>query len=134
MTHKTAVLLFAGGALFVAFGLIAPNLGSEFVPRLSEGSIVVNVVRLAGSDLDESNRYNTQMERLMLENFPDEVAHVWSRVGTAEVATDPMGVELTDLFITLRPREQWKRAGTQDELTVSYPRGTSTICPDRGLR
>ena len=74
--------------------MIAPQLGSEFVPKLSEGSIVVNVVRLAGSDLDESNRYNTQMERALLEKFPDEVAHVWSRVGTAEVATDPMGVEL----------------------------------------
>jgi len=118
MTHKMAVLLFAGGALFVAFGMIAPQLGSEFVPRLSEGSIVVNVVRLAGSDLDESNRYNTQMERVLLEKFPDEVAHVWSRVGTAEVATDPMGVELADLFITLRPRDHWKRAHTQDELTV----------------
>jgi len=118
MTHKAAVLLFAGGALFIAFGMIAPQLGSEFVPRLSEGSIVVNVVRLAGSGLEESNRYNTQMERLVLEKFPDEVAHVWSRVGTAEVATDPMGVELTDLFITLRPREHWKRAATQDELTI----------------
>lgn len=118
MTHKTAVLLFAGGALFVAFGMIAPQLGSEFVPELSEGSIVVNLVRLAGSDLDESNRYNTQMERLILEKFPDEVAHVWTRVGTAEVATDPMGVELGDLFITLRPRDQWTRAHTQDELTV----------------
>jgi len=118
MKHKTAVLLFAGGALFVAFGLIAPNLGSEFVPRLSEGSIVINVVRLAGSDLDESNRYNTQMERLIRDNFPDEVKHVWSRVGTAEVATDPMGVELTDLFITLFPRDHWKQARTQDELAT----------------
>jgi cobalt-zinc-cadmium resistance protein CzcA len=118
MHHKAAVLMVAGSALLFAFGVIAPQLGSEFVPRLSEGSIIVNVVRLAGSDLDESNRYNTQMERTLLEKFPDEIAHVWSRVGTAEVATDPMGVELTDLFITLKPREQWKRAEVQDELTV----------------
>ena len=118
MTHKLAVLLFAVGALVVAFGLIAPQLGSEFVPRLSEGAIVVNVVRLAGTDLEETNRYNTQMERTLLEKFPSEIAQVWSRVGTAEVATDPMGVELTDVFITLRPREEWKRAATQEELTV----------------
>lgn len=118
MTHKFAVLTFAVGALVVAFGLIAPQLGSEFVPKLSEGAIVVNVVRLAGTDLEETNRYNTQMERTLLEKFPSEVAQVWSRVGTAEVATDPMGVELTDLFITLRPRDQWQRARTQDELTV----------------
>jgi len=118
MTHKIAVLGVALGALVVAFGMIAPQLGSEFVPRLSEGALIVNVVRLAGTDLDETNRYNTQMERVLLEKFPDEIAHVWSRVGTAEVATDPMGVELTDLFITLRPRDRWTRAETQDELTV----------------
>jgi heavy metal efflux system protein len=118
MTHKVAVLVFAVGALVVAFGLIAPQLGSEFVPKLSEGAIVINVVRLAGTDLEETNRYNTQMERTLLEKFPSEIAQAWSRVGTAEVATDPMGVELTDLFITLRPREQWKRANTQEELAV----------------
>ena len=105
------------GLLVVAFGMIAPNLGSEFVPKLSEGSIVVNIVRLAGIDLEESIRYNTQMEKALLAAFPDEIQYAWSRIGTAEVATDPMGVELSDIFITLKPREQWKRAQTQDELT-----------------
>ena len=97
--------------------MIAPNLGSEFVPRLSEGSIVINVIRLAGIDLEESIRYNTQMEKALLAAFPDEIQYAWSRMGTAEVATDPMGVELSDIFITLKPREQWRRARTQDELT-----------------
>jgi cobalt-zinc-cadmium resistance protein CzcA len=117
MRLKWAVVGFAACVLFVAFALIAPNLGSEFVPKLSEGAIVVNVVRLAGTDLDESVRYNTQMEKAVLAAFPDEVSHVWSRIGTAEVATDPMGVELTDFFITLKPRDRWKKARTQDELT-----------------
>ncbi len=116
MRHKTAVIGFALCVLFVAFGLIAPNLGSEFVPKLSEGSLTINVVRLAGTDLEESIRYNTQMEKAILAEFPDEVNHVWSRIGSAEVATDPMGVELCDIFITLKPRHQWKRAKTQDEL------------------
>jgi cobalt-zinc-cadmium resistance protein CzcA len=117
MRHKVAVLGFALAVMAIAFGVIAPNLGSEFVPKLSEGSIVINVVRLAGTDLEESIRYNTQMERILLEKFPDEVQYAWSRVGTAEVATDPMGVELTDLFLTLKPRTKWKRADTQEELT-----------------
>jgi cobalt-zinc-cadmium resistance protein CzcA len=77
----------------------------------------VSVVRLAGTDLDDSIRYNTQMERTLLEHFPDEVEHVWSRIGTAEIATDPMGIELTDMFIALHPREKWKRARSQAELT-----------------
>jgi cobalt-zinc-cadmium resistance protein CzcA len=58
------------------------------------------------------------MEKAVLAAFPDEVEHVWSRVGTAEVATDPMGVELTDFTITLKPRDRWTRATTQAELTT----------------
>jgi cobalt-zinc-cadmium resistance protein CzcA len=117
MRRKATVIGFALCLLAVAFGLIAPNLGSEFVPELSEGAIVINVVRLAGTSLDESIRYNTQMERAILKEFPDEVEHVWTRIGSAEVATDPMGIELCDVFMTLTPRNRWKRAKTQDELT-----------------
>jgi cobalt-zinc-cadmium resistance protein CzcA len=118
MRHRFAVFVFAACALVVAFGMIAPNLGSEFVPRLSEGAVTINVIRLAGTDLEESLQGNTAMERLLLDKFPDEVKHVWSRVGTAEVATDPMGIELTDLYVTLYPREHWTRASTQAELTA----------------
>jgi cobalt-zinc-cadmium resistance protein CzcA len=117
MRHKGLVIGFAVCVMFLAFGLIAPNLGSEFVPRLSEGAIAINVIRLAGTDLHESIEINTRMERALLDEFPDEVEHVWSRVGTAEIATDPMGIELTDMFITLHPRGQWTKARSQDELT-----------------
>lgn len=117
MHHKLAVLGFAATVLILAFGMIAPNLGSEFVPRLSEGAIAIGVVRLAGTDLEESIRYNSEMERTILATFPDEVEHVWSRIGSAEVATDPMGVELTDIFVTLKPRKNWKKAHTQAEFT-----------------
>ncbi|MFY9343699.1 MAG: CusA/CzcA family heavy metal efflux RND transporter [Planctomycetota bacterium] len=115
MHHRIAVI---GAALAVlgAGVIVARGLGSEFVPRLSEGAIVINAVRIAGTDLEESVRYNTQMEKALLAAFPDEVRHAWSRTGAAEVATDPMGVELTDLFLTLHPREQWHRARSQAEL------------------
>lgn len=118
MHHKLLVMAFAACVLFLAFGMIAPNLGSEFVPRLSEGAIAVSVVRLTGTDLEDSIKYNTQMERTVLAEFPDEVQHVWSRIGTAEIATDPMGIELTDMFMTLKPRKQWSKAQTQAELTT----------------
>ena len=117
MHHKAFVIGSALLLLVSVFSLVAPNLGSEFVPRLSEGAITLNVVRLAGTTMEESIRYNTKMEQVLLEKFPDEIAQVWSRTGTAEVATDPMGTELTDLFITLHPRKQWTRAATQEELT-----------------
>ncbi|MBY0524423.1 MAG: CusA/CzcA family heavy metal efflux RND transporter [Gemmataceae bacterium] len=118
MDHKWVVLGIAAGVLIVAFGMIAPHLGAEFVPRLSEGAVAINVVRLAGTDLDECVRLNTQMEKALRAEFPDEINHVWSRIGMAEIATDPMGVELTDMFISLKPRNQWKKAATQAQLTA----------------
>tara|TARA_R110002096_G_scaffold434832_5_gene658268 strand:- start:75805 stop:78942 length:3138 start_codon:yes stop_codon:yes gene_type:complete len=105
-------------ALLAFAALLVPSLGGEFIPHLGEGSLVANTIRLAGVSVDESIRGNTRLEALLLEEFPDEVEHAWSRIGTAEVATDPMGLELTDIFIGLRPREEWKRADTQTELVA----------------
>ncbi len=115
MRHHIAVLGTAVAVLGFA-AIVARGLGTEFIPRLSEGALVANVIRLAGTDLDETVRYNTEMERALLAAFPDEIRHIWSRSGTAEVATDPMGVELTDIFLSLTPRHQWKRAASQGEL------------------
>ncbi|MFH1108256.1 MAG: CusA/CzcA family heavy metal efflux RND transporter [Planctomycetota bacterium] len=121
MRNNVAMIAFALCVLLAAV-IIARGLGSEFIPRLSEEAIVVNVVRIAGTDLSESVRYNTQMERAILAAFPDEVRHVWSRVGTAEVATDPMGVELSDIFISLQPRSGWKKASNQSDLMTLVQR------------
>jgi cobalt-zinc-cadmium resistance protein CzcA len=115
LRHRTAVLLFAFGALAFA-GMVARGLGREFVPRLAEGALVVNIVRLPGTSFEEAVRANTQMEKALLAAFPEEVARVWARCGTAEVATDPMGPEETDFFIALTPRDRWKKAKTQTEL------------------
>jgi cobalt-zinc-cadmium resistance protein CzcA len=127
MQYKSAVLIFGATVLFMAFGMVAPQLGSEFVPRLSEGAITLGTVRLAGTSLEESVQTNTQVEKALLAAFPDEIAHVWSRAGTAEVATDPMGVELTDIFISLKPRNGWTRATTQAELTTRVEQELRTI-------
>ncbi len=118
MRCKGLVLAFGILVLAVAFGMVAPNLGSEFVPRLSEGAIALGTVRLAGTSLQESVQTNTQVEKVLLAAFPDEIRHVWSRSGAAEVATDPMGVELTDIFLSLKPRKTWKKAVTQEQLTL----------------
>lgn len=105
-----ALLLIVGG--IILFG----NLGAEFVPRLSEGTVVINFVRLAGISLDQSIEYNTLIEKNLLQKFPDEIELVWTRTGTAELSTDPMGLELSDMFISLKPRSNWTKAKTQQEL------------------
>ncbi|MDD2733703.1 MAG: CusA/CzcA family heavy metal efflux RND transporter [Desulfuromonadaceae bacterium] len=118
LRRRTAVLAIAVGSLCVA-GILATRLGSEFVPRLMEGSIVINTVRLASVSLDESVRYGTRLERALLEKFPNEIERIWTRTGSAEIATDPMGVELSDIFITLKSRDKWQRANTQGELVAA---------------
>jgi len=102
--------------LLAATAFVATRLGGEFVPKLTEGSIVINTIRLAGVSIDEAAMYNSRIEQLLLNEFPNEIRHVWSRIGTAEVATDPMGIELTDIFIALNPRHEWTRARSQAEL------------------
>ncbi|UCC30995.1 MAG: efflux RND transporter permease subunit [Phycisphaerales bacterium] len=115
LRHRAMIL--TGVALLLVIGVVmATRLGTVFIPRLAEEAIVINTVRLAGVAVDESVRYGTQIEKLLLDKFPTEIKHVWSRTGTAEVATDPMGLELTDVFITLTPRAGWQRAETQAEL------------------
>ncbi len=103
------------GVLFIGY-LLASQLGSTFIPRLYEEAVAINTVRLAGVSLDESIRYGTRIEKLLLARYPDEIRAVWSRTGTAQVATDAMGMEVTDIFITLHPRETWTQAPTQAEL------------------
>ncbi|MFM7108923.1 MAG: efflux RND transporter permease subunit, partial [Planctomycetaceae bacterium] len=96
--------------------LRAASLGTEFVPKLSEGDIVLGIIRAPGTSLEESCRMNTRIEKALLAEFPDEIAHVWSRTGTPEVATDAGAIEATDMFVALRPRDEWRRARTQAEL------------------
>jgi cobalt-zinc-cadmium resistance protein CzcA len=115
------VLAFAA-VLAVATAALAATLGSEFVPRLREGTIVINTVRASGVSVDESVRYGTEIERRLLARFPNEIEHVWTRTGSAEIATDPMGIELSDVFVTLAPRSEWTRGDTQEELVHEMSR------------
>jgi cobalt-zinc-cadmium resistance protein CzcA len=121
------VVLGGAGLLLVGAVVVATHLGSAFVPRLSEGSIVVNTVRLAEVSLEESVRYGSRLEALLMARFPGEIAHVWTRTGTPEVATDPMGVEVSDVFITLKPRDAWTTAKTQEELVAEMEKALSTM-------
>ena len=118
LQRRKQVLGIALACLAVS-GFLATRLGSEFVPRLMEGSIVINTVRLASVSLDESVRYGNQIEKVLLAKFPDEIGRIWTRTGSAEIATDPMGVELSDIFMTLKPRDAWKKADTQGELVAA---------------
>ena len=72
-----------------------------------------------GTSYLESARNNTLMEQALLRDFPDEISHIWSRVGEPDINTDAGTPETTDMFVTLKPRSEWARADSQVELVSS---------------
>jgi len=96
-------LVLLGVSLFV-FG----RLGAEFVPKLDEGSFVSMVTRSNVVSLDTSLEMQETTEKALLEEVP-EIAEIFSRIGTPEVATDPMPVGQADMFISYKPREKWRK-------------------------
>ena len=108
--------LAAGSAigLFVISLFVGTSLGVVFMPRLDEGDLAIQVWRLPSVSLDESVATALQVEA-SLRKFP-EVIRVVSRTGSPEVATDPMGIELSDVFAILKPKNEWVSAKTKDEL------------------
>lgn len=122
------------GAAAAAFGfslLLVPFLGGEFIPQLDEGDIAIQAWRLPSVALDQSIKDSMEIERTLL-RFP-EVQQVVSRTGTAEVATDVMGWNLSDIFVSLRPRAQWNTARTKEELIARFAASLSSEVPGVGI-
>ena len=94
--------------LFAISILVFTRLGAEFVPQLDEGSFATHMIRTTSIGLDASIEMQKRGEKLLVEKFP-EVIYTFSRIGTAEVATDPMGVNVADTYIMLKPPEQWRK-------------------------
>ena len=97
-----AIVLF-GFSLF-----IFQRLGAEFVPHLGEGSFVVQMTRPASISLEASLELQVMAERTVRKEFP-EVTAMFGGIGTPEIATDPMGVNLSDTYMMLKPRAEWRR-------------------------
>lgn len=101
-------------AIFGLSVLGATRLGAEFIPQLDEGSILVMMYRLPGISIDESLHGNEIIEKVLRE-FP-EVQDVFSRTGRPEVATDPMALDQSDVYVMLKPRSEWPKSRTKSEL------------------
>jgi len=108
--------------IFAISVAVVPFLGAEFVPTLEEGAIAMHAIRLPSVSLEESVKATGRVERVLRERFPDEIETVVSKTGRPEVATDPMGVELSDVIIMLTPISDWSAADTRDELVEAMER------------
>jgi len=103
---KFRIAVLAGAVLFViAIGGLATKMGTEFIPNLDEGDIAIQALRIPGTSLTQSLDMQFQLERAVLE-IP-EVKTYFSRVGTAEVASDPMGPNISDGYVMLKDHEDW---------------------------
>ena len=116
MKKKKVILAIAASAFLGSLALV-PFIGTEFVPTMDEGAIVINITRLPSIALEDSLDITGIVERELMK-FP-EVKSVVSRTGTDEIGTDPMGPELSDVFINLKPKSEWKfktKAALQEKM------------------
>ncbi|MCE1198235.1 MAG: CusA/CzcA family heavy metal efflux RND transporter [Marinilabiliales bacterium] len=123
--NKRTVFAIAMGSLVIT-GLLFARIGGEFVPTLDEGDFVIQPVLKTGTSLSKTLETTTQMEQILLKNFP-EVDKVVSRIGAAEVPTDPMSMEEIDMIIKLKPRKSWTSAKTKEELADKFKEALSVI-------
>ncbi len=130
-TRHSNLRKLASLVLLIAAGVVAVRPRAEFVPRLDEGSLAVQIVRLPSVSLEESVRGATRFEQVMRE-FP-EVLSVVSKTGRAEIATDPMGVELSDCIVQLRPQAEWTTAPTREQLVQKISERLAEVLPDLGF-
>lgn len=106
LRHRKVTFACAAG-VFVLSLFVTPFLGAEFIPTLDEGAVAMHIQRLPSISLETSNEVSLMAEKVLMEEFPQEVETIVSRTGRPEVALDPMGVEIGDTFVMLKPKDQW---------------------------
>ena len=102
------------------------TLGAVFIPTLGEGDMALQMTISAGSNLEESIATTTKIEQILIHQFP-EVQQVVSKIGTAEVPTDPMAMENADIMIIMAPQEEWTSASTREEMAEKMKEALSAI-------
>ncbi|MBN2638572.1 MAG: CusA/CzcA family heavy metal efflux RND transporter [Bacteroidales bacterium] len=126
LKHKVMVLSISGILLIISV-ITFSRMGGEFVPTLDEGDFVIQPVLKTGTSLSKTIETTTLIENILLKKFPDEVQQVVSRIGAAEVPTDPMSMEDSDIIIKLKDKKYWKKAKTKDELANKFKKALEAI-------
>ena len=119
-------------AVFATSLFVYTRLGAEFVPQLDEGSLLIQTIRTTSISLDASLELQQKAEKVLLEKFP-EISSVFSIVGTSDIGTDPMGVNVSDTYTFFAPKEKWRSVNghkiTKDELADLINQELSVIVP-----
>ncbi|MFD3274977.1 CusA/CzcA family heavy metal efflux RND transporter [Aquirufa echingensis] len=113
---KPKIVMILSSLLLVGSVGLFTTLGGEFIPELNEGDFAVEVVLPTNASLSQSIHVNTEAQKLLMKQFPDEIKQVVSRIGASEIPTDPMGINACDLLIILKEPSAWKKAHSPEEL------------------
>ena len=123
---NTRIVVISSVVLLILSGWIFSRMGGEFVPTLDEGDFVIQPVLKTGTSLSKTIEVTTKIEQILLDNFP-EVDQVVTRIGAAEVPTDPMSMEESDVIITLKPKKEWTSASSKNELADKFEEALKVI-------
>jgi len=113
--------------LVLLSALQTTRMGAEFVPNLDEGDIALHALRIPGTSLTQA----VEMQRLLearISEFP-EVSHIFTKIGTAEVATDPMPPNVADTFVMMKPREQWPDPDKEKSILIAEMEAAAKTIP-----
>ncbi len=124
LDHRGFVIV-ASIVLLIGSGIIFSRMGGEFVPTLDEGDLVIQPVLKTGTSLTKTIEIITEMEKI-LKGFP-EVEKVVTRIGAAEVPTDPMSMEESDVIVVLKPKKEWVTADTKEDLSNAFKDALSVL-------
>ena len=125
LSNKKIVVVLS--AILLASSIwIFSKMGGEFVPTLDEGDFVIQPVLKTGTSLGKTIEITTRIEQILLDNFP-EVDQVVTRIGAAEVPTDPMSMEESDVIIKLKPKKEWTSAKSKDALADKFKEALTVI-------
>ncbi|WP_033959841.1 CusA/CzcA family heavy metal efflux RND transporter [Psychroserpens jangbogonensis] len=125
LSNKRIVVVLS--AILLASSIwIFSRMGGEFIPTLDEGDFAIQPVLKTGTSLGKTIEITTRIEQILLDNFP-EVDQVVTRIGAAEVPTDPMSMEESDVIVKLKPKAEWTSASSKDELADKFKEALAVI-------
>lgn len=113
---RSRIVIAIAVALLISGGFLFTRMGAEFIPKLDEGDFAFQAFLKPGTSLTEVIKTSTRLEQIVLENFPDEIESVQSRIGVADLPMDPMPIDIADIFVILNPQEEWTKADSKEEL------------------
>ncbi|AFL79543.1 heavy metal efflux pump, cobalt-zinc-cadmium [Aequorivita sublithincola DSM 14238] len=124
--NKGKIIIGSAVVLFALAVIVFMRMGGEFIPQLDEGDIAFHALLKPGSSLTETIETTTKIEGIIKAQFP-EAEHVISRIGVADVPTDPMPMDIADVFVILKPTDEWTSVNSKEELLKKIKEAISIL-------